>query len=93
MLNCDLCDYYKIISNDENTGEGKAAFCEFSGFIFTKDLWDLDMEYPCRNISYEEYLQRLQKESAMQKDMSNDRKLVHTKSNNKPDASVKKISA
>lgn len=54
MLECKLCDYYNAI----HSGHGEAAKCNFTGVLFSENVEMLEMEYPCRNVSYAEYLQR-----------------------------------
>jgi hypothetical protein len=57
MLECKLCDYYKVIgTNPANYDE--TAKCEFAGVLFSNDVETLDIEYPCRGISYDQYLHR-----------------------------------
>jgi hypothetical protein len=34
------------------------ASCEFSGHVFIKDEMESKTEYPCRDISYQDYLNR-----------------------------------
>ena len=52
MLECGLCDYLK-----HPAGE-KFCRCDFTGHVFFGETGFLLEEYPCRNQSYEEYLQR-----------------------------------
>lgn len=58
MLNCEYCDYFKMLhhSSDNNS---KTAACEFSNFIFTRDVGEYDIEPPCSNMSYQTYLDRI----------------------------------
>lgn len=57
MLNCEYCDYFKSLHLADN--DKKTSACEFTGFIFTKDVNDLDIEPPCSNMSYQSYLDRI----------------------------------
>ncbi len=54
MLNCEYCNYYT--DEKENiTSEGSCMFC---GYYFqTGDIFS-DKEYPCSNISYEDYMNK-----------------------------------
>lgn len=51
MLECALCDYFQKLG----AGKGTAK-CVFTNFLFLHDPELLDIEYPCRNVSYAEYL-------------------------------------
>lgn len=64
MLECKLCDYHQKIQSG-----GSAFFkCEFSSYVFIGQKgYDLK-EYPCRNRSYNEYLQRRTKKPAVSKE-------------------------
>lgn len=85
MLNCNLCDYYREVQNDGKADHGKASFCEFSGFVFNKDLQDLDIEYPCSDISYEQYLSRSDKKQHTHKvERIEDWRFVYAKAHIKP---------
>jgi|GEM_PF-2879771 len=59
MLNCEYCDYL------ENAGEGccgsgmkNNASCKLSGHVFIEGEMESETEYPCRDISYQDYLNR-----------------------------------
>lgn len=58
MLNCEYCDYYKMLHHPSDSTK-KTAACEFTNFIFTRDVNDLDIEPPCSNMSYQAYLDRI----------------------------------
>ncbi|WP_133051117.1 hypothetical protein [Ruminiclostridium hungatei] len=47
MLDCGYCDYY-------SQEKGKKV-CTFTGHLFLKNPSDME-SYPCRNLSYQEYL-------------------------------------
>lgn len=52
-MDCKLCDYYSSL------GDGsEASMCNFADVLFFRDVERLDMEYPCRNLSYDDYLDR-----------------------------------
>ena len=57
MLNCEYCDYFKTL-HLSSEGDKKTSACEFTGFVFTRDVNDLDIEPPCSNVSYQSYLER-----------------------------------
>lgn len=50
-MDCKLCDYYKSLGSE-------TAKCSFTGIVFSNDVDSLEIEYPCRNTSYEQYLSR-----------------------------------
>jgi len=56
MLNCEYCDYFKMHHHSDN--KLKTAACEFTNFIFTRDVSEYDIEPPCSNMSYQTYLER-----------------------------------
>ena len=46
MLNCQLCNYLKV-KEAKISNESKCV-CEFTGFVFHKNIEDYDMEiHPC----------------------------------------------
>lgn len=46
MLNCKLCDFFKS-ADAFSQSKGKCV-CEYTGFIFHKNIEDYDMEnHPC----------------------------------------------
>lgn len=52
---CKDCDYYHtLLKNDFS--DTNIAYCEFSDMLFLDDVDDLDTEYPCKQISFDEYL-------------------------------------
>lgn len=56
MLDCKLCNYYEVLTHaDKGT-----AKCEFTDIIFMEDVETLDIEYPCKNIPFADYLKRKQ---------------------------------
>ena len=50
MLHCEYCNYYKVLSVHRNSGEKKTSICEYSSYVFSGEIEDLDMEYPCNSI-------------------------------------------
>ncbi len=58
MTNCEYCDYFKMIGG-RNTAELNAkGLCSFSNVIIITDSGNKDVEYPCKDISYQDYLER-----------------------------------
>lgn len=57
MLNCKLCDYYHSLAG-ENVSVPDLAICEFTDLLFLTDVEKLDIEYPCRRMSFNSYLQK-----------------------------------
>ena len=62
MLQCELCNYFK-----REKGRRAGCACEFTGLAF-RSMKELERdEYPCAKMSYDQYLQRLEKEKASRK--------------------------
>lgn len=59
MLNCEYCDYF-INAGESRCGSGikSNASCKLSGHVFIEGEMESKSEYPCRDISYQEYLNR-----------------------------------
>ncbi|MFA6807769.1 MAG: hypothetical protein WCR27_02130 [Eubacteriales bacterium] len=55
MLDCKLCNYYKTISYGNNYPEKCTGMCEFTDIVFMEDVENLDIEYPCREMSLADY--------------------------------------
>ncbi|HWT26816.1 MAG TPA: hypothetical protein VN131_02655 [Mobilitalea sp.] len=55
MLNCEYCDYLKM-TNEKETEKGH--YCTFCGHIISAKAMIMDEEYPCKDISYAEYVSR-----------------------------------
>lgn len=45
MLNCELCNYLKTM-NLKGSNK-KISVCEYTDFVFRKNIEDYDIEYPC----------------------------------------------
>lgn len=56
MLQCDSCVYFKFFNDTKGRPDEKIAVCEFTGSIFMNDVKNLDIEYPCQDLSYFDYL-------------------------------------
>lgn len=57
MLCCKDCDYYRR-SSEKGTDGLDLAVCDFADVLFIQDTDDLNVEYPCNKISFNEYLQK-----------------------------------
>lgn len=58
MENCEYCDYYRNVIESNTEEENMKAICIFTGTVLYTNDEKPDMEYPCRNVSYQEYLNR-----------------------------------
>ena len=57
MTNCEYCDYYRnVIENIDR--ESNVTLCTFANVILLTDAENLDTEYPCKDITYQQYLDR-----------------------------------
>lgn len=59
MLECGYCDYYEEKSAHGGSCYGK---CGFTGHLFLGTGLGTE-EYPCRGMSYDDYLARLEREN------------------------------
>lgn len=57
MLCCKDCNYYRNCS-ENGSGRADLAVCDFADVLFIQDTDDLNVEYPCNRISFEEYLRK-----------------------------------
>ncbi len=57
MLDCKLCDYYHAVSGRDFNGLD-LGICDFTDLLFIEDAENITDEYPCRNMSYNEYLRK-----------------------------------
>lgn len=61
---CKYCDYYSELDR-KNIREKHISVCKLTNYIFTEDTDLLDMEYPCKDVSYRDYENSIkQRESA-----------------------------
>lgn len=58
MTNCEYCDYFKVIGGSKAAELNEKGLCSFANVILIADLGNKDDEYPCKDISYQEYLER-----------------------------------
>lgn len=56
MLYCKDCDYFGRVKDE--LSDKDVMVCRFAQFVFAGDPENSDMEYPCKEISYDEYLER-----------------------------------
>jgi len=56
MLDCKLCNYYQ--TRNTLTSENNTAKCEFTGLVFVEDVENMNIDYPCKNVSFAEYQKR-----------------------------------
>lgn len=61
MTHCEYCDYYKAMDNGSNAETGKTSACLFTDFIFAADMEKSGMEYPCKDVTYQDYLNKSKK--------------------------------
>jgi hypothetical protein len=61
MLNCDLCDYFKMVKSETGASYG---VCEYTGFEFYEDIQDYEIEYPCSDFEVNEDMVEIEKRSA-----------------------------
>ena len=59
MLSCKYCDYYEEMKKSAEQGS-EVSVCHFTDHLFRKDVEALDMEYPCSDMSYQDYLNSVQ---------------------------------
>lgn len=55
MLSCKYCDYYEEMKKTTDHGN-EVSVCHFTDHLFMKDVENLDIEYPCKDMSYQDYL-------------------------------------
>lgn len=58
MLNCEYCDYLKSSGKASARTEGSSCYCKFTEYIFGPDELGSGKEYPCRDITYDVYVNR-----------------------------------
>jgi hypothetical protein len=68
MQNCEYCNYLRC-SSETNHGirENNIHVCTFCGVIISAGQSMTETEYPCENISYDEYLIRNKKDGSGKK--------------------------
>lgn len=71
-MDCKLCDYYSSLG-----GGSETSMCDFADVLFFGDVEKLDMEYPCRNLSYDDYLDRTSKLKSYSRFVNDDWRYVY----------------
>lgn len=82
MLYCRDCDYYRSLS-PENEKEG-AALCTFTDVFFAKPAERLDIEYPCRNVSFAEFEARRRSARSLSRLANDDWRLIYGREHLRP---------
>ena len=67
MLDCKLCNYYQTLARDNSISDKGTARCDFTDIIFMDDVENLDIKYPCHNMSLSDYLQKKQDQELQKK--------------------------
>ncbi|MGX8709729.1 MAG: hypothetical protein ACQGTM_05705 [bacterium] len=57
MLDCKLCNYYHSVSGRDFNGLD-IGICDFTDLLFIEDAENMTAEYPCREMSYNDYLHK-----------------------------------
>jgi hypothetical protein len=58
MTNCEYCDYCKTVSGRDLRESSARAFCMFADMMLFEEADRQSEEYPCRDLSYQDYLER-----------------------------------
>jgi hypothetical protein len=58
MTNCEYCDYCKTVSGKDLTENSERAFCLFADVMLFEDSGEQGAGYPCKDMSYQDYLER-----------------------------------
>ncbi len=79
MLNCEYCDYLENASEGcYGSGMKNNASCKLSEHIFIEGEMESETEYPCRDISYQDYLNRSEAHT-IKSAFNRDRRNLHIK--------------
>ncbi len=65
-MNCQYCDYYNELKN--KAGDRNAYVCQFTNYIFAADADAMDIEYPCTNVSFQDYVKANSQKIVAKKD-------------------------
>jgi hypothetical protein len=76
-MDCKYCDYYSELNTKSNGGGKNACVCQFTNYMFTEDIEMSDMEYPCKNVSYQDYLRSANQRSDVKKEYALVKKYKH----------------
>lgn len=78
MNNCEYCDYYKNIGGNGIKDNYATAVCTFADVILFKEYFESQgVEYPCRHITYQQYLDRKKTTVSVSKLKPEDWKLTY----------------
>jgi hypothetical protein len=58
MLLCKYCDYFEEMKKTTESGN-EVSVCHFTDHLFMKDVEMLDIEHPCKDVSFQDYLESL----------------------------------
>ena len=75
MMNCEYCDYFK----DKSSSKSRTMKCIFSNYVFEQHPEELDIEHPCKKISYKNYFLRINQIKTANMDIYSEWKLVYTR--------------
>lgn len=80
MLNCEYCDYFEnVIGVSSGSEIENVSLCKFSSYVFAADETKSDMEYPCKDISYQDYLNKNKVRKAISIMKGDDWKVIYKK--------------
>ncbi len=77
MTNCEYCDYYRLIGGSDTKKGNISALCLFTNVILFTDYSDTVMEYPCKDKSYREYIDRVKVGAVISKIRNENWKLIY----------------
>jgi len=69
-MDCKYCDYLKELKTKSSDSSKNVFVCQFTNYMFTTDVETLDMEYPCKDVTYQDYLRAISKSSAAEKELT-----------------------
>ncbi len=84
MENCEYCNYF-LGEKKGSDGLFKKALCTFTNTLLYMNADKINAEYPCRNVSYQSYLERKQKQESIPVQKVNDIKFVYNKAHPVPE--------
>lgn len=93
MLQCEYCDYYREVRKSSGAMGKTESLCEFTGFVFTRDVNELNIEHPCSLVSYRTYLERNKKAEVVTPLNKENWRITYQKYHVKPAAKRVKVSA
>ena len=69
-MDCKYCDYLKELKTKFSDSSKNVFVCQFTNYMFTADVETLDMEYPCKDVFYRDYLVAISQRSAAEKELT-----------------------